>query len=299
VLSAARKFNYQPNFIARSLRTRQTYSVGIIVPEFSEGYFTMVMNGVEETLIRSGYLSYVVSHQGNEDLAEEYPRLLKARSVDGLILVNTPLIHPLTLPIVCVSGHENARNVTNITLDHAEAARLALKHLYGLGHRDIVLMKGPSRIPDSRIRWESLLQFASTLGLSTPKNLQIYLENDVPSPKLGYTGIHKLLTEGRRFTAVVSFNDVAAIGAIRAIRDFGLLCPQHISVLGFDDIVAAEYVTPSLTTIRQPLYDMGILAAETLLARVTDAAAERPDCVLKPELVVRESTARALSTIKK
>src|SRR6185437_11681537 len=111
VLAAAQKLNYHPNFLARSLRTRQTFTIGVIVPEFSEGYFTMVMNGVEEHLLESGYLHLVVSHQGRSDLIESYPRLLTERSVDGLLLVNTLLHQPVDVPVVAISGHKKMRGV--------------------------------------------------------------------------------------------------------------------------------------------------------------------------------------------
>jgi DNA-binding LacI/PurR family transcriptional regulator len=141
VMAAVRKFNYRPNTIARSLRMRQTFTIGVIVPELSEGYFTMVMNGVEEHLMQSGYLHYVVSHQGRADLISEYPRLLANRSVDGFLLVNTSLEEPLREPVVSISGHRRMAGVTNVVLDHDRSASLALKHLYDLGHRRIAFMK--------------------------------------------------------------------------------------------------------------------------------------------------------------
>ena len=109
VLAAAKKLDYRPNPIARSLRTRQTFTVGVIVPEFSEGYFTMLMNGIEENLLQAGYLHFVVSHQGRADLIEEYPSLLRQRSVDGFLLVNTELNEELSAPVVSISGHKKIK----------------------------------------------------------------------------------------------------------------------------------------------------------------------------------------------
>src|ERR1019366_7738696 len=114
VLAAAKKFNYKPNFLARSLRTRQSFTVGVIVPEFSEGYFTMVMNGIEEHLLEAGYLHFVVSHQGRPDRIDGYPRLLTERAVDCFILVNTLLRQPLNVPVVSISCHKKMRGLTNI-----------------------------------------------------------------------------------------------------------------------------------------------------------------------------------------
>jgi LacI family transcriptional regulator len=291
VLAAAEHFNYKPNIIARSLRTQQTSTIGIVVPEFSEGYFTMVMNGLEESLLQAGYLSYVVSHQGKQELIDEYPRRLTSRSVDGVILVNTLVGEALDVPVVCISGHQKIAGATNLTLDHDRAALLALQHLFDLGHRDVVFMKGPPHIPDSESRWQSIVDLAGEVGLQMRPELCIYLEENAWSPKLGYPIVRDLLQRTQSFTAIFCFNDTAAIGAMRAIKDAGLSCPEDISVVGFDDIATAEYTSPSLTTVRQPLHLMGETAAQLLLRRIQSPREEFPDNVmLQPWLMVREST---------
>ena len=294
VLEAAKRLNYRPNPIARSLRTRHTYTVGVIVPEFSEGYFTMLMNGIEEHLLQSGYLHFVVSHQGKPDLIDEYPRLLTERSVDGFLLVNTSLNEAVTAPVVSISGHENIKGNTNIMLDHDRAALLALKHLYDLGHRRIAFMKGQRQVSDSNVRWEGILAMARRVGLTIYPELCIYLEANAWSPELGYPITRDLLTRTRDFTAIFCFNDIAAIGAMRAIVDCGLRCPDDISVIGFDDISSAAYQIPRLTTVRQPLRRMGEIAVQTLLKRIQSPNEAYPENILfEPELMVRESTSAA------
>jgi DNA-binding LacI/PurR family transcriptional regulator len=291
VLAAAKKFNYKPNFLARSLRTRQSFTIGVIVPEFSEGYFTMVMNGVEEHLLQAGYLHFVVSHQGRPDLIDGYPRLLTERAVDGFILVNTLLRETVEVPVVAISGHKKMRGVANVMLDHDHSAMLALQHLYDLGHRDIVFMKGQPHALDSEPRWQSIRQLAESIGIRMRPELCVHLQTNSWSPEIGYPVIRDLLAVRRDFTAIFCFNDTAAIGAIRAIVDAGLRCPQDISVVGFDDITRAAYQTPSLTTIRQPLRHMGEMAAQLLLRRIQNPKEAYPDTVMfEPELVVREST---------
>jgi DNA-binding LacI/PurR family transcriptional regulator len=294
VLAAAKQFNYKPNFLARSLRTRQTFTIGVIVPEFSEGYFTMVMNGVEEHLLQSGYLHFVVSHQGRPDLIAGYPKLLTERAVDGFILVNTMLSEAIEVPVVAISGHKTIRGVANVMLDHDHSAMLALQHLYDLGHRDIAFMKGQPHALDSESRWQSIRQLAESIGLRMRPELCVHIRTNSWSPELGYPVIRDLLAVRRDFTAIFCFNDIAAIGAIRAIVDAGLRCPQDISVVGFDDITSAAYQTPSLTTIRQPLRRMGEMAAQLLLKRIQNPKDPYPDTVMfEPELMVRESTAPA------
>jgi LacI family transcriptional regulator len=298
VLNAAKKFDYRPNLHARMLRTRLTNTVGVIVPELSEGYFTGLMLGVEQYLLQAGYLYFTVSHLCRPDLLEEYPDLLIRRAVDGLLLVNTELPKRVPLPVVGISSHIKTPGVTNVVLDHDRATRLALRHLYELGHRRIAFMKGQRFSLDSESRWSAIQSIAKEIGITIRPELSIYLEQNSWSPDLGYAPVRDLLSRTRNFTAVFSFNDTAAIGAIRAIEDAGLSCPSDISVIGFDDILVAEYTNPRLTTVRQPLHKMGSTAAELLVKRIQ--APEQPfsDTVwFTPELVVRESTAAA-ATLK-
>jgi LacI family transcriptional regulator len=273
---------------------RQTLTVGVIVPELSEGYFTMVMNGVERSLMDAGYLYMVLCHQGRADLIDEYPRLFIKRAVDGFILVNTELNEPVNQPVVSISGHKRMKGVSNIQLDHERSALLALKHLRDLGHKRIVFMKGQRRISDSESRWQSIVRVAASLGITIFAELCVSIEGNSWSPELGYPIIRDLLTRTRDFTAIFCFNDVSAIGAIRALADAGLSCPGDVSVIGFDDIASAMYQTPSLTTVRQPLHRMGETAAQLLLRRIHKPHEAYPDTLtFEPELMVRESTAAA------
>jgi len=297
VLDAAKKFHYRPNVHARMLRTRLTNTVGVVVPELSEGYFTGLMLGVEQYLLQAGYLYFTVSHLCHPDLIEEYPDLLISRAVDGLLLVNTELRKRVPLPAVGISSHINVPGITNVVLDHDRATRLALQHLYDLGHRRIAFMKGQTFSLDSESRWQAINTIAQQLGINVAPELCIYLEKNSWSPELGYPPVRELLNRTRDFTAIFCFNDTAAIGAIRAIEDAGLSCPDDISVIGFDDILVAEYTNPRLTTVRQPLHKMGSAAAEVLIKRIQSPDQPFPETVwFTPELVVRESTALALSS---
>jgi LacI family transcriptional regulator len=294
VINAAKKFEYRPNVYARMLRTRLTNTVGVVVPELSEGYFTGLMLGVEEYLLQAGYLYFTVSHLCRPDLIEEYPQLLLNRAVDGLLLVNTDLRKKISIPAVAISSHIQTPGVTNVLLEHDRATRLALRHLYELGHRRIAFMKGQRFSLDSESRWNSIQSIAQEIGITIRPELCIYLEKNFWSPELGYPPVRDLLSRTRDFTALFCFNDTAAIGAVRAIEDAGLSCPRDISVIGFDDIIVAEYTNPRLTTVRQPLHKMGMSAAETLVQRIQNPDKPYPETVwFAPELVVRESTAAA------
>jgi DNA-binding LacI/PurR family transcriptional regulator len=302
VRHAARELNYRPNLMARSLRQKRSFTIGVIVPEVSEGYAAMVLSGIEDHLLQEGYFYFVASHRHRPDLIDEYPSLLQQRVVEGIIAVDTPLTSPPSLPTVAISGHNDVPHVTNIVLDHDLAAHLALDHLHKLGHSKIVIIKGQDFSSDTETRWRSIQSAAKQLGLSLCPHLSVQLQGDLATPELGYRITRKLLAETEDFTAIFAFNDISAIGAMQALREAGKRVPQDVSVVGFDDIQSASYQNPGLTTVRQPLRQMGMVAAETLLRRISRSQTSAPATatsenriILKPELVVRGTTAPACS----
>ncbi len=293
VTQAATKFNYRPSFYARSLRKRQSFSVGVLVPELNDNYATHVLAGVEELLIEEGYFYLTASHRRKPDLIEEYPRLLMDRCVEGFILIDTALEHSWNLPVVAVAGHRTFEGVTNVVLDQRRAAELSLRHLYQLGHRKIAFMRGGSHSSDADERWVCLMAVAKELNLEIPPERVAQIQLRVSTPEMGFAPTQELINRGVEFTALVCYNDISAFGAIRALMDHGLRVPQDVSVVGFDDIQGAAYHNPSLTTIHQPLQQMGVVAARILLQRIRGQASF-PDAVpILPELVVRESTCEA------
>jgi LacI family transcriptional regulator len=295
IFAAAEKLRYQPNFVARSLRTQRTFNIGVMVPEISEGYETLVISGIEDYLLQAGYFYCIVSHRHKPDLIEEYPRLLLGRSVDGIIAVDTPWTETLPVPVVTVSGLHDIKGVTNVVVDHDIAADLALRHLVQLGHRCMAFIKGQAFSSDTELRWDAIVRCAQRLGLAISPKLVCQLEGDTTTPDLGYKVTRKLLREKEPFTALFAFNDISAIGAIRALREAGLQVPEDVSVVGFDDIQSAGFQIPPLTTVRQPLRRMGEVAADTLLRRISSPEPDAPPKILKvePGLVVRDSTGPA------
>ena len=296
VVEAAERFNYRPNYFARSLRQSRSMSVGVLAPDLSEG--------VVQELTGAHYFYFTACHDWKRDLIEKYPRMLVERAVDGFLLLNTPSDHiDVPVPVVAISAHSLAENVTNIVLDHHLAAQQALTHLYSLGHRRIAVMRGPRAIPDSEFRWEAIQQVAQEINLKLDPALIIRIDSagwsmkdgyHPMAPEIGYKPMQVLLEKTREFTAIFCFNDIAAIGAIRTLRDAGLNVPGDVSVVGFDDILSAAYYTPSLTTVRQPLTEMGKRGAQVLLERIANREAPFPsEIVMAPELVVRESSGPA------
>ena len=296
IKAAAQEFNYRPSLLARSLRNRKTQTIGILVSELSDGYHTQVMSGIGDHLMAAGYFYFTALHRHKRSLVDEYIEMLLGRGVEGIIAIDTPLERSLPVPAACVPGHHEIEGVTNVILDHRFAAELTLSHLQSLGHRHIAFMRGQPFSADSDGRWASICKTANTMGVTIDPDLVVELRRDVSSPELGYPVVQALMAGGKKFTAIVAFNDMSAIGAIRALQDFGLRVPEDVSVIGVDDIIAASFNNPRLTTIRQPLSNMGRIAAQCVLNRIHRSEQFRKEITVEPELVVRESTGRARTT---
>jgi DNA-binding LacI/PurR family transcriptional regulator len=292
VFEAAREYNYRPDYFAKSLRQKRTFTIGILAQDIGGGYGSLVLSGIEEALLEEGYFYFLASHHHKPNLLDRYNDLLIERGVEGIIAIDTELREEPVLPLVAVSGHKQFKSVTNVILDHDHAANAALSHLLKLGHRTIAFMKGQPFSSDSHDRWNAIAAAAKKLGIKVDTQLVMQLEMETSSPELGYQVTRDLAKARPDFTALFAYNDISAIGAIRALRDSGLRVPEDVSVIGFDDIESAAFHTPSLTTVRQPLKQMGRIAAQTLLQRIkgVDFPAE---IAVEPMLIARESTTTA------
>ena len=292
IFAAARKFHYRPNVLARSLRSQKSLTVGVIVPEVSEGYATLVLSGIEDRLLEEGYFYFVVSHHHRPELIERYGDLLMDRAVEGIVAIDTPLEHALGVPTVTVSGHREPKGITNIRLNHGLAAKMALDHLASLGHKRIAVIKGQEFSSDTEVRWKAIREAAREHGIVIDPKLVEQLDGAGPNNELGYGATQRLLATKKPFTALFAFNDGSAIGAMKALVESGRVVPDDVSVVGFDDVQGAGFQNPGLTTVRQPLRQMGTLAAATVLNQILGrggplSLAERR---VEPEFVVRGST---------
>ena len=296
IFAAARELNYRPNVLARSLRQGRSMTLGVLVPELSGGYTALVLSGLEQALMQAGYFYFLISHHHRGELIERSQTMLSERAVDGIVAIDTAMQRHLHIPTVTVSCPDEHEGVTNIVLNHRRAAELAIGYLAGLGHRQIAYIKGQAFSSDTEERWSAICEAAEHLRLPIDPKLTTQLDGDVPTHEPGYFAAQRLLACRKPFTALFAFNDISAIGAVRALREAGLRVPQDVSVIGFDDIQSAAFQNPALSTVRQPLHTMGVLAAETLLRQIDEGSTQPLSKIISkiikvdPELIVRESS---------
>src|SRR5438067_8024717 len=293
IIEAAQALNYRPNFFARTLRLKRTYTIGVIAEEIGDAYGAMVISGIEEYLRKNNYFFLTVIHRHDPKLLQTYAQMLLTRGVEGFITTDTSLTEKLALPTVAVAGHQRVEGLTNIILDHTRAARLALEHLRDLGHEEIAFIRGQTMSSDSTVRWNAICEVAQQLGIRIRPELTIQLEGFDSTPGIGYSFCKQLLARKHPFTALFAYNDIAAIGSIWAIREAGLRVPEDISVVGFDDIPGAAFADPGLTTVRQPLVKMGQIAAQTVVDLIERRGEYVPEIAIEPEFVIRQSTGPA------
>lgn len=294
IFAASRELNYHPNYLARSLRVQRTFTIGVITRDLSDAYAAMIISGIETYLRQQNFFFLTVAHHNDSKLLESYSNILLRRGVEGLISVDTLLGEPQNLPTIAIAGHRPLPGVTNILLDHRRAALLALQHLVDLGHRDIAFMKGPEYSADSVDRWNAILEVAKDLDIAVRPELIIQLEGDLSTPEVAYPATRAFLNSQKvPFTALFAFNDNSAMGAISAFQEAGLNVPNDVSVVGFDDTKMAPYSNPSLTTVRQPLLEMGEIAARSLLSQIKNGDEYVAEILIEPEFVVRKSTGKA------
>jgi len=293
ILAAAAELNYQPNFLARSLRQKRSYSIGVVAEEIGDPYSSVIISGIESVLSRLKYIFLTVAHRHDPKLLQQYFDILRTRGVEGIIAIDTKIEAAPELPLVAVPGYSKFAGVHNIVLDHRTAARVALEHLVGLGHRKIAIFRGQILSSDSAERWHSIQKVAHDMSIAIEDDLVVQLRGDHASPQPGFEAIHELQARHAKYTAVFAYNDMAAIGAIQALKKFGLHVPNDVSVVGFDDVREATFYSPSLTTVRQPLRRMGETAAETLVGRIEGKTDLPVHVEVEPEFVIRQSTGPA------
>jgi DNA-binding LacI/PurR family transcriptional regulator len=297
ILRMAEKERYRPNFFARYLNNKRSMTIGVISPDIGEGYVAEVFAGIEEQLMGSPYQVFVSSHQWSPERLERSINFHLERGIEGLILINSPLPFDVDVPVVTIGGYGRPRNGTRVTIDNRAGIKEALAHLVSLGHRNIVFIKGHEGSADTEQRWKAIQQTARELSVRVTPQLTVQLKRlgtqHVTAIQEGSVCATELLSARRKFTAVLAFNDMSAIGALNQFKQAGLQVPDDISIIGFDDVLAASVCSPALTTVRQPLREMGQRAVSELLEALSSSKKSGNVITMAPSLTIRGTTASA------
>jgi len=304
IIQAAEGMGYQPNPFAQALRSRNSHTIGVMVPDVADPYCAQILCGIEKSFARSNYLPFLVDIQNNRLRFKKYLSVLLARRVEGLIILanslsfETELLSGLEtrkIPSVILGREPGTDALSWVATDHESGTQQALEHLYRLGHRKIAFIRGPKMIVDSHQQWSGICSFAGAAGLELDSKLVVTLSDPFSSYEGGYERTKELLALKIPFTALVAFDDMTAFGAIRALISAGLRVPLDCSVIGFDDIPAAAFYNPALTSVREHMNRLASMGAEILMESIR---AHRKNTTVspvhrkvKPELIVRESTA--------
>jgi LacI family transcriptional regulator len=293
VVESAKRLGYRPNYFARSLNRKPTHLIGVIAPDFGNGFEAAILSGFQRRLLNTGYTSFVSTHLWSPELLQRHVETLCHRGVEGLLLINSTPNESPGIPAVTICTDRCPLWSTRISIDNAFGIGKGLNHLASLGHREIAFIKGPVWSGDTEERWSAVLETCNTLGLRVDPRLMVQLElietAGMRHAEEGRIAAQKLLDRGKRFTALVAFNDISAMGAMTALREAGHKVPEDVSVMGFDDIELASIAYPPLTTIRQPLHEMGAAAVEILFRKLTKNEVIE-NIRFRPELIVRSST---------
>jgi len=308
IRAMAQQLGYHPDAHARSLRRRSTQTIGVLAFDLSDPFCVPIMRGIQLGLQPVDYLPLVMDAQTQRKLFDDYLNLLLERRAEGVIVIASWVFEETNLladvrknnvPIIIVGRDLTARGITSILVDNEDGGVLAMTHLRDLGHRHIAVILGPPEMCDSEPRWRGIQRVANQAGIQLDPDLVLALPG-LADPASGFDGglrcAQQMLATGKSFTAVLAFDDLTALGVVRGLTEAGLRVPQDISVMGFDDVLPAKVSTPAITTIRQPLHEMGLQAAEQVLLAIKKTAAAKEDkpSLLKanPELVQRASTTK-------
>ncbi|MFY9852635.1 MAG: LacI family DNA-binding transcriptional regulator [Terracidiphilus sp.] len=303
IRAAAQELGYYPDAYARSLRRRRSQTIGVLAYDLSDPFCIPTMRGIQTGLQAATYMPLLMDAQTERSLFDGYLQMILERRAEGVIVIASWIFEETNLladleknyvPVVIVGRDLTARGISSVLVDNEAGGALGMHHLTKLGHRRIAVIRGPEELFDSEPRWVGVQRVAAETGIKLDPKLVFQLPGLV-DPTSGFEGgLHfsrQMLASGRKFTAVVAFDDLTALGVVRGLTEAGLRVPEDCSVLGFDDVLPAAVATPGITTIRQPLKEMGLQAAKWMLETLERKSEQTPRLYhAPPELVVRMST---------
>jgi len=297
VLKIATELDYHPNIFARSLRTRKTGIVGVIVSDITDPYFGGIIDGVEKVLNENDYYFLLSSAQNSPQKEELYLTRLRKSRVDGLLILGGALrftngevkqLASSSIPIVVVGRKSPHPNISSVTVDNFTGGFLGTEHLIKLGHQDIVHIATVEPREDGKERLNGYRSAMEKYGIKD----KCWIEKGDITAESGCKVMTRILKKAPTPTAVFTYNDMSALGVMRAIRDQELRIPENIAVVGFDDIPIAVHFDPALTTVRQPQEEMGRKGAKLLMRAIKEnnKSNRRENIVLEAKLIIRKSS---------
>ncbi|MBO8161686.1 MAG: LacI family DNA-binding transcriptional regulator [Thermosipho sp. (in: Bacteria)] len=290
----ANELNYQPNTFARSLKGKKRNLIGLVVHEIRGPYYQELVRGIQDVAVMYGYNLIIFCELENKEAASV--DLLNNKIVDGALLLSShitrehiEMLSKRDIPLVLMDRKIKMPKVSSVIINNQKGGKIVARHLYELGHRRIGYMHGALDSMEDKTRFKGFKNELKNKGINIDKR---DILNGNFTEESGYKAMKNYLEKNGNNIATAFFcaNDEMAIGAISAIKEFGLNVPQDISIVGFDNILLSTYITPKLTTIKRPVYDLGKFAAYQLLNMLDGKSSEEVSIELDVELVIREST---------
>jgi LacI family transcriptional regulator len=296
VLKAAHELGYRPNRIARGLKTSRSHTIGVLIPDITNPLFPPILRGVEDRLDVAGYTALIVNTDNDPERERVYLEAMRGRQVDGFISATARLDRELMTelagrgtPLVLVNRSLEDGPVPAVTVDDRRGIGLAVEHVVGLGHTRIGHVAGPQNLSTGRRRRLGFVEAMRGAGLRAPARRVRFAANFTEEE--GARAAGELLDGAADLTAIVAANDLLAIGCYDALERRGLTCPDDVSIVGFNDMPFVGRLRPPLTSVRVPQREIGQVAADLLLERLSGADDAPPEILLEPTLSVRGSTA--------
>ncbi|MHB1653546.1 MAG: LacI family DNA-binding transcriptional regulator [Desulfitobacteriaceae bacterium] len=294
ILAAIEELSFYPNAIARGLQANKTKTIGLILPDIGNPYYPGIVRGVEDLAHELGYTLILCNADRSRERTQEYLRVLREKRVDGIIFTGGGIAQDAqqgnffekdAVATVVIGKHWS--NLPSVQVNNVKAAREACEHLLSLGHRQIATVTGPEASTTARDRLEGYRQGLAAFGLTEHPEWIILGDFEVDS---GYRAVAQLPRMGREgITAIFAQNDLMAIGVINALQQRGMKVPDDVAVVGFDDIPLASFVTPKLSTVAIPVYELGMTAMK-VLAKLLVGQETESVTILETKLELREST---------
>lgn len=291
----AKESGYRASAIARGLVTRRTRTIGLVVTSIADPFTSEVVSGIEQAANDHGYSVFLADSNADPERERKIVQAFAEQRVDGILVTSSrvgalylPLLSEMMVPIILVNDQHPGAFVHSVMISNQEGSRAVAEHLVGLGHRQIAFIGDQFGYQSDTERFAGYKEALDAAGIPLRED---YVVRGNGKPEAGMRAMDRLLYLSDPPTAVCCYNDMTALGAMRSIRVHGLRVPQDISVAGFDDLFVASYTEPTLTTVRQPMRRMGHLAMENLI-KLMSGQESAVRIKVKPELVVRESTAR-------